>query len=209
MTAGRAGDPRPDRERPLRAATPDPAPRPDRERPLRLFVALDLPPDVRELLAAVGAAADGDHWRALGPETLHVTLAFLGSRPAAEVATIAPILAAHDGGAAPRLALLRVLGLPPRRARVLTVELEDLDGTLGDLQGRLSDQLAAAGVYTPEARPFRPHVTVARLRPRMRAPRDAPALEPLTFDGASITLYRSLMHPLGARYEAMARAELH
>jgi 2'-5' RNA ligase len=180
----------------------------DPERPLRLFVALDLPPDAREVLAALGAAADPDHWRALAPETLHVTLAFLGSRPAGDVATIEPIVAAHDGGRAPRLALKRVLGLPPRRARVLTVELEDLDGTLGDLQGRLSDQLAAAGVYTPEARPFRPHVTVARLRPRMRAPSDAPALEPLTFTGASLTLYRSRTHPTGAHYEPIARAGL-
>ena len=34
------------------------------ERPLRLFVALDLPPDVRDALAAVGAAADPEVWRA-------------------------------------------------------------------------------------------------------------------------------------------------
>ena len=39
--------------------------------------------------------------------------------------------------------------------------------------------LEAAGVYTPETRPFRPHVTLARLRPRTKPPRGtALTLEP-------------------------------
>jgi 2'-5' RNA ligase len=180
----------------------------DHERPLRLFVALDLPPDARDLLAAIGAAADPEIWRAVKPETLHVTLAFLGSRPPGDVATIEPVIAAEDGQSAPRLAFKRVLGLPPRRARVLTVELEDRDGTLEVLQARIAHDLAAAGVYTPETRAFRPHVTVARLRPRMRAPRDAPELGPHAFAASSITLYRSQTHPTGARYQPLARASL-
>ena len=178
------------------------------ERPLRLFVALDLPEDVRAALTAIGAAADPDLWRALAAETLHVTLAFLGARPATDIATIEPLVAALDGRPAPRLALRRVLGLPPRRARVLTVELEDSDGTLTALQAELVRELAEAGVFTPETRPFRPHVTVARLRPRMRATRDVPALDPLAFHAPSVTLYRSHTHPGGARYEALARARL-
>ena len=56
--------------------------------PLRLFVALELPPEVRDALAAVGAAADAEVWRAVKPETLHVTLAFLGYRAEQEAAAI-------------------------------------------------------------------------------------------------------------------------
>jgi 2'-5' RNA ligase len=178
------------------------------ERPLRLFVALDLPADVRAALAAVGAAADPAVWRALAAETLHVTLAFLGARAATDVATIEPLIAAVEGRPAPRLALGRVLGLPPRRSRVLTVELEDPDGTLTAIQSELSRELAAAAVFTPETRPFRPHVTIARLRPRMHATRDVPALLPLAFEAPSVSLYRSLTQPGGARYETLARARL-
>jgi len=174
---------------------------------MRLFVALDVPVAVRDALAAVGAAADDVVWRPVAPESLHVTLAFLGARDPGAVALIEPIVAAESG--APELALGSVLLLPPRRARVLTVSLEDPTGALAALQARVSSALAAAGVYTPETRPFRPHVTVARLRPRVRAPRDADvALERLAFRGEAVTLYESRLHPHGARYEALARTPL-
>jgi 2'-5' RNA ligase len=172
---------------------------------LRLFVALDLPQPARDALAAV--RADPEVWRAVAPESLHVTLAFLGSRAPEDVALIEPVVAAEDGGPAPRLACGEVLLLPPRRARVLTVALDDHDGTLGALRARVCGALAAAGVYTPEKRLFRAHVTVARLRPRARPPRDAGlALERQEFRGEAVTLYRSRLHPAGARYEPVARA---
>jgi len=171
---------------------------------LRLFVALDLPAAVTDALAAL--RPDPDVWRPVSRESLHITLAFLGSRPPEDVAVIEPLV---EGGAAPRLALGDVLLLPPRRARVLTVAVRDLDGTLGALQERITGALAAAGVYTPEKRPFRPHVTVARLRPRTRAPREsALTLDPQEFRGEAVTLYVSRLHPSGARYEALSRASL-
>jgi 2'-5' RNA ligase len=173
-------------------------------RTLRLFVALDLPEPVRDALAAAGRPPDPDVWRRVAPESLHVTLAFLGARPEEDVAKIAPVVGAER--VAPPLALGAVLLLPPRRARVLTVAI---DGPLGELQTRVSAGLEAAGVYTPEKRPFRAHVTIARLRPRVRPPREAPlAIEPIAFAGAAVTLYVSRLHPHGARYEALASAPL-
>jgi len=174
------------------------------ERPLRLFVALDLPDDVRDALAAAGRDADGERWRPVKPEALHVTLAFLGSRPPGDVEKIAPVVLAETR--APELTLGDVLLLPPRRARVLTVEVR---GPLAELQARVSAGLEAAGVYTPEARPFRAHVTIARLRPRVRPPRAAPLdLAPMAFRGPSVTLYVSRLHPSGATYEPLVKAAL-
>jgi 2'-5' RNA ligase len=73
----------------------------------------------------------------------------------------------------------------------------------------VSDGLAAAGVYTPEKRPFRAHATVARLRPRARAPRSVPATpERLEFTGGPLTLFESRLHPHGARYEPLTRVSL-
>ena len=189
-----------------------PAPNPGSSDPnaaLRLFVALELPDVARAVLVAFREeAADPEVWRPVADEALHLTLAFLGRRPAGDVTVVSSVL--HDAAeAAPRLALAGGLLLPPRRARVLCAALEDPDGTLIDLQSRVSDELTAAGVYVPEKRPFRAHVTVARLRPRARAPRSvSQSPEPLEFAGGPLTLFESRLHPHGARYEPLTRVSL-
>jgi 2'-5' RNA ligase len=179
-------------------------------RPVRLFAALELPPPAtRALVAFRDAAADPDIWRPLPEESLHVTLAFIGPRDPESVEPASAALREAATGPAPRLALAGALLLPPRRARVLCAALEDPDGALAALQSRVSDALAAAGLYEPEARPFRAHVTVARLRPHARPPREVDAApEPVAFAGEAVTLFASRLHPHGARYEALFRAPL-
>jgi RNA 2',3'-cyclic 3'-phosphodiesterase len=179
---------------------------------LRLFVALDLPEPAREALAAFrAAAADPAIWRPLADDALHLTLAFLGHRPEADVSAIVDGLTSVPH-AAPRLRLGAALGLPPRRPRVLTAEIEDLDGTLAALQAAVSEALAARGLYEPEARAYRPHATVARLRvggDGLRARRGGlPAPAPLEFHGEALTLYRSHLRRAGAGYEPLARFPL-
>jgi RNA 2',3'-cyclic 3'-phosphodiesterase len=177
-------------------------------RPLRLFVALELPADVRAALAAAAATTDPEVWRPVAAEALHLTLAFLGRRPPEDVAAIAAVLEREAATPAPRLALGPALLLPPRRARVLTVGVEDPDETLARLQARVSAGLQEAGVYTPESRPYRAHATIARLRPRARSPRTAEVALSADFRGGPLTLFESRLHPSGARYEPLARLVL-
>jgi 2'-5' RNA ligase len=176
---------------------------------LRLFVALDLPAPAREALAAFRAAvADPAVWRPVSDEALHLTLAFLGHRPEADVERITAVLQAAPA-VAPRLTLGRALGLPMRRPRVLTAAIVDHDGTLADLQAWVSRELAAHDLYAPEAREFRPHATVARLRPDARvAGGKLPGPAPVTFYGEALTLYESKLRRGGARYEPLARLPL-
>jgi 2'-5' RNA ligase len=175
---------------------------------LRLFVALDLPEAVRAELAAYrDTVADPAVWRPVGRDAFHVTLAFLGRRADDDAARVAALLPEH--AAAPALRVAGALLLPPRRARVLTVGLEDPDGTLGGLQARVSADLAGAGLYVPERRPFRPHVTLARLRAGAGAPRAAPPPPPsVAFSGTAVTLYRSDLSPAGATYVPLAMRAL-
>jgi len=177
---------------------------------IRLFVALDLPQEaVRALAAFRDAAADPTVWRPLDDATFHVTLAFLGHRPEADVETVRGVLDGLEPRAPLPLALADGLLLPPRRARVLTVALADPAGGLGALQAEASAGLAARGVYEPEARPFRPHVTVARLRSGARAPREiAAAVEPVAFQGGPVVLYRSNVRRGGATYEPLVTRTL-
>jgi RNA 2',3'-cyclic 3'-phosphodiesterase len=172
---------------------------------VRLFVALDLPGEARAALARFrDAAADPAIWRPLAEESFHVTLAFLGHRPEEDVERVAGVLGELPPWTAAELAVADGLLLPPRRARVLTVALADPEGVLGRLQASVSKALAAAGLYEPEARPFRPHVTVARLRSGARAPRELDAQpEQLAFTAGAVTLYRSRLGRGGAVYEPL------
>ena len=173
---------------------------------LRLFVALDLPDAARAALADYrDAVAEPSVWRPVEPAAFHVTLAFLGRRSDDDAARVAALL--PDGGAAPAQRVTGARLRPPRRARVLGVALEDPAGTLGALQAGLSAALAAAGLYVPERRPFRPHVTLARLRAGARAPRaiaPEPAPPALAFAGTAVTLYRSDLARSGATYVSLA-----
>jgi 2'-5' RNA ligase len=176
---------------------------------LRLFVALDLPEPARAALVAFrAAAADPAIWRPVADEALHLTLAFLGHRPEADVEAVAAVL--RDAPAtAPRLTLGRALGLPLKRPRVLTAAIVDHDGTLAELQEWVSDKLAARGLYVPEERAFRPHATVARLRPDAKvAGAKMPGPAPVSFYGEALTLYESRLRRGGARYEPLARLPL-
>jgi RNA 2',3'-cyclic 3'-phosphodiesterase len=178
----------------------------------RLFAALELPGDVRRSLAAFGReAAAGD--RALRPareDALHLTLAFLGHRALAEVEPAREAVREVAGGPAPMLTLAEPLWLAPRRPHVLTVGLEDPDGVLAALQADVVARLADALPWQPEKRPFRAHITVARVRREWR-PRvdDLPAAPRATFAADAVVLFRSHLGGRGpARYEALERAEL-
>jgi 2'-5' RNA ligase len=177
----------------------------------RLFTALELPADVRAQLAEFGRDAAG-HDSALRPvaeEALHVTLAFLGHRALDEVD---PAREAVRGVGSPTLTLTLAgaLWLAPRRPHVLTMGLEDADGALAALQADVVERLAGALAWEPDARPFRPHITVARVRGGWR-PRvgDLPAAPQATFAAQSVVLFRSHLGGRGpARYEALERVSL-
>ena len=133
---------------------------------------------------------------------------FLGHRPASDVrrARRGPRAAA---GPAPRLALAGPLLLPPRRAARAVRRARRTPTAARRAAGARQRRLAAAGSTRPRSAPFRAHVTVARLRPRARAPRSRrAAAEPLAFDGEALTLFGSRLDPHGARYEPLVRVAL-
>ena len=178
---------------------------------VRLFVALELPETVRSALVCWRSAALREPaWlRPVAPAGLHATLCFLGWRAAGEVEPIVRACRSVAGVPAPELALGEVLWLPPRRPRVLAVALEDRDGRLSRLQAVVSGELAAGGWYEPERRPYLGHITVGRIRSGVRRPAGRLAGPPAErFRAGLVTVYRSLLSPHGARYEALERIRL-
>lgn len=169
---------------------------------LRLFLALQLPEAILDVLSRW----QDEHLttgRPVARSALHITLAFLGSRPAGELAAIVAVLREAAAGAAPP-------ALEPsvwRETRsVGMVVLRDDGGEAAALAARLHDGLARLGVYRPEARPWLPHVTVLRFRQRPRL--EPPLPETGTFVPSGAAAYLSRLHPSGARYEVLERVSL-
>lgn len=179
----------------------------------RLFVALELPAAVRDALVAWQRAVVGqrrdDALRAIDAGALHVTLCFLGMRPAREVPEIAAACDRLAGRAVGALALGSGVWLPRRRPGVLACEVFDDRGELRDAQSLLAGRLRALRALEPEARIFFPHISVARVRRDARVrPAMVGAPEPVEFDGASVTLYRSVLGSGPARYESLHQVVL-
>jgi 2'-5' RNA ligase len=133
---------------------------------MRLFAALPVTGDaLSELTALLGEFAESD-WpvRWVKPSGLHLTVKFLGEAAPAQVQPIAaalrvacagtPILSfsAHELGAFPGLARARVLWAGYRAEPAL------------ELLTHRVEQRCAALDFPLEGRPFRPHVTVGRVR---------------------------------------------
>jgi 2'-5' RNA ligase len=184
----------------------------------RLFVALELPEDVREgIVVWQGRELRDPALRPTRPEALHMTLAFLGHHPEEAIEEIAGA-ALVEGLAAPRIRLApEPVGVPRgRHPRLYALEAASEEAV--ELQGRVSASLQAAGFYESEKRPFWPHLTVARVRPEARgskrparvsqAPRALPAAFEHTFVSVRMRLYRSYLRQQGAEYVSLASLEL-
>ncbi|MEM2124167.1 MAG: RNA 2',3'-cyclic phosphodiesterase [Methanolinea sp.] len=129
----------------------------------RLFIAVDLPPGIRESLGSVQAILKGSSARLthVDPGILHVTLKFIGDTPPEKTAAIAGVL--KDLRAAPFTVRVRgVAGNDPRRPRVIWARVED-GGNCGLLHAAIEDLLAPLGIPRDD-RPFVPHATLARVR---------------------------------------------
>jgi 2'-5' RNA ligase len=179
---------------------------------LRLFIAAEPPPQIRAELAgwARGALGRGTQARCLDVSSLHLTLCFLGTQPASVVGEVEDSLGAVRELAA-ALGPLRTgapVWLPPRRPRVLAVEVSDSDGALAALHGALCSELERAIGWAAPRQRFRPHVTVARMRPGAEPARMLAPTPPSEFAPTAVTLFQSTLEPSGAHYAPLASIEL-
>lgn len=154
--------------------------------------------------------------RPVRPESLHVTLVFLGHREADEAAAI--VAAVRDLSAPAVLMKLEDPISLPRRRRAAVFALPAPSPATTDLHHGLVDKMVTAGLHEDDGRDFWPHVTVARVRQEgrgsrrptavARRPRDLPDPLKEPFYAVRLTLYRSELQPGGARYVPLAQVEL-
>lgn len=180
-------------------------------------MALEIPLALRQELERRAAALRRDVPRAswLRPDAMHLTLSFLGETDPELLPRLHRELAGACAAGAPLALRLHDVGaFPPRgKARVLWTGLAAPGGepcaALAALRSEVGRAVFRAASVEPDARPFHPHVTLARCRQPW--PRDAVESfrasfgEPpaATFTVRQGTLFESELHPAGARYRVV------
>lgn len=136
---------------------------------LRLFVAIELDEAILQALGDLQTQLRKrglDNLRWTRPEGIHLTLKFLGETPEERVPEIIEAVARGVGGHRRQTLSLGKLGTFGGRSspRVLWVDLTGDIDALAALQASIDRELAALG-FEKEDRRFRPHLTLARVRP--------------------------------------------
>ena len=184
---------------------------------MRLFVAADLPADLRARLATLqrDLRVLRSEVRWVGPEGIHLTFAFLGEVAADRMTAVQEALAAAAGEApAPFRLRAAGVGVFPVRGplRVVWVGIGGDRAAAARLEQVLAQHLASCG-FVREEREFSPHLTLGRVR-QERGRGDRSLLERHRsvdlgeFPVDEIILFESRLGPQGARYEALARYPL-
>ncbi len=184
---------------------------------VRSFIALNLPEDLKNSLQNLQDELRNqtDCVRWVKPNTIHLTLKFLGAIAESQVALIAGIFADIATGVKPfTLDVAGVGAFPnPRNAKVIWIGLNDPAQTLVLFQKRLEDALAAIG-FPPEKRRYEPHLTLGRVKER-RGIRDIERLIERynnhhlgCFTADTLVLYQSDLFPDGPVYSALKTIHL-
>jgi len=190
---------------------------------VRAFIALAPPPATVAAIAGWQREAlrERPELRPIAADALHLTLVFLGECDPDRIETARRAL--HRAVAAPAAVPVRLeepVGLPRRRPRV--VAFAATSPAAVSLHGRLRAELSRDGdPAAVDPRPFRPHLSVARVRgdPRGSGRRGRRAREAVaglppptgtghTFDAVRVALYRSQLRSQGARYSVLADVDL-
>jgi len=189
---------------------------------IRTFVAIELDKALKTALRRIQAslknsqASDIARW--VSPDSVHLTLKFLGNVPVTRVEEIGQAVHQACQPYAPFQICLTDLGCFPhaRRPRVIWVGIGGQVETLVRLQRSVDSELNRIG-FKPEKRGFTPHLTLARIRDRAR-PHERQELARLvavaqvdttaSMTVREVSLIRSDLRPSGAVYTCLAAALL-
>lgn len=188
---------------------------------LRTFIALPLPAEWIALLEEVideldSAASGGVRW--VRPSGIHLTLKFLGDTDSALTPRILGGLLESVGGASTPALSLSGLGSFPNRnnPRVIWAGVSGDMEALQNLQQRV-ETLAVGLGWDAERRPFRPHLTIGRVRDRISAAERKRLVAAISncavprlasWRPDAVRLYKSELTPRGAIYTNLGEVEI-
>ena len=183
----------------------------------RIFIAINLPEDIKKKLADFQSQWPELPARWTKPENLHITLAFLGYLSDEELVKVCQITKEVAKRHEPFLInLIKVCYGPPKKMppRMVWAEGEKSKG-LADLKNNLEKSLIEGRVsFELEEREFKPHITLARIRKwdfRRFEPEERPQVDEdisLSFEVNSIEVMESQLKRGGAEYSVLESAPL-
>jgi 2'-5' RNA ligase len=188
---------------------------------IRSFIAIELPEAVKIGLQQLQTELTLPQYsfvKCVAPEGIHLTLKFLGSVPAQKMTEITRVMEQASQGVSPfQLQITEVGAFPDlRRPRVLWVGIKGEVDKLVSWQQLIDNGLVPLG-FAKEARPFTPHLTLARLRENC-SPGDRLNFGEMVagshvevdynFTVTSLNLMRSQLFPSGAVYTSLAEVKL-
>jgi RNA 2',3'-cyclic 3'-phosphodiesterase len=181
---------------------------------VRAFIAIELPDSVKSFLKQISAELKlcGGNVKWVRPESIHLTLKFLGSVSTNLLPRIQEAASPLFRDQKPTRLQVSGLGAFPglRKPRVVWAGLEDPAGVLIPLAGRLETALEPLG-FQKENRPFNPHLTLGRFKSNERS---AELIETIrqkmdiagpSFVADHAVLFESILKPSGAEYIELFR----
>ena len=188
---------------------------------IRSFIAIELPSELKLELTQLEAKLKGDKQPGIkwvSPDSIHLTLKFLGNIAGDRTGEITRAIEAAAQGITPFHLKVKELGVFPnlRRVQVAWVGISGELDKLSQLQKRLESNLKPLG-FTPESRPFTAHLTLARLRDQVSLDerhRFGQLIANTTFESSynievnAISLMRSQLTREGAIYSRISLVKL-
>lgn len=184
---------------------------------IRTFIAVEIPDKIISSIAKVqeDIKTYGFKIRWVRPESIHLTLKFLGNIEAADAENVGRAVCKAARAVAPLSLQAKGIGVFPgiRRPRVVWVGITGQLETLGRLQKTLDENLAAIG-FPKEKRPFKGHLTLGRIQKKIDSKTFIEALDALgifeteTFTADRVVLYKSELKASGAVYTKLVSAPL-
>ena len=184
----------------------------------RLFCAFELPASLRSQIdqhsqkvreAVPEAAASWSR-----PENIHLTVKFFGNVDQQRVDVISAAAARVVKEFSPIQIAVGKTGVFPRpsRPQVLWIGIDDASRALANLHKQLEHEFAREG-FPKEDRPFRPHLTIARIRKPYNSDRLAEAhlgmeFSSVTIELSELVLFRSELSSKGSKYTPISRHRL-
>jgi 2'-5' RNA ligase len=184
---------------------------------IRSFIAIELPGEIRSLLAETQQGLKSIRLKArwVRPENIHLTLKFLGNINPLDIEKIGGAMNSAVREFEPFTLKVGGIGFFPgaKRPRVVWVGLGGDTRTLIDLQRHLEDCLAEVG-FPKEKRAFKAHLTLGRLRDAVPPEITGKAIRRFSepgerqFAADRIILFKSELKPAGAEYSKLKEAGL-